>query len=313
MQDPLTNNNALPLLTPIHTINDVMNQFSLPTSTAPSQQALHLLPETDLIAIGQNEGNSHRNKLLSFADLAACIHCNHVYLCQGHQVLRTDLEWSCLRSIHLQSQRGVRENCEVERKPLRESVFQVSPTDHIVIFLYPHTTQVSCKNGTHYPIRIQTTTWLHLDPGCTLKLFNHTLHSDESLRLKPEPLIWTWALNPLSLPTETMAQAKHIDDHLNLIKTHIAALQNETGKDSEFPQQISDTLTSSVSTFSVLFLTTFGLCLLGLNFLMCGYCRAWRNRYARLQLYPDELPRTISQVADLNLPDDNGCRRWRRL
>lgn len=217
--------------------------------------------------------------------------------------MRTDLEGSCLGAIYLQSQRGVRENCEVERKPLRETVFQVSPTDHIIISPYPHTTQVTCKNGTHYPIRIQTTTKLHLNPGCTLRLFNHTLRSDESLRLKPEPLLWTWSFNPLSLPSETMASAKHIDDHLNRIWNSLQALQNETVKDSEIPDHISNTLTSSVSVFSVLFWTVFGLSLLGLIFLTCWYCGARRNRYSRPQLRPDELPRTISQIADLNLPD----------
>jgi hypothetical protein len=303
LQDPSTAINTLPLFTPVHTINDVLTQFSTPASAAPVQQALHLVPETDLIAIGQNEGSAHRYKLLSFADLASCIQRNHVYLCEGHQVLRTDLEGSCLGAIYLQSQRGVRENCEVERKPLRETVFQVSPTDHIIISPYPHTTQVTCKNGTHYPIRIQTTTKLHLNPGCTLRLFNHTLRSDESLRLKPEPLLWTWSFNPLSLPSETMASAKHIDDHLNRIRNSLQALQNETVKDSEIPDHISNTLTSSVSVFSVLFWTVFGLSLLGLIFLTCWYCGARRNRYSRPQLRPDELPRTISQIADLNLPD----------
>ncbi len=207
LQDPLSNYNALPLFTPVHTIYDVLTQFSDPTSAPPAQQAIHLVPETDLIAISQNKGNSHRYKLLSFANLAACIQCNHVYLCEGHQVLSTNLKGSCLRAIYLQSQRGVKEHCEVEWKPLRESVFQVSPTNYIIISPYPHTTQVACKNGTHYPIQIQTTTRLHLDPSCTLRLFNHTLRWDKSLRLKPKPLLWTWSFNPLSLPSETMALA----------------------------------------------------------------------------------------------------------
>ncbi len=60
-----------------------LNQFQNPISSAPNQEALYLLPETDLIAIGQNDGNTHRYKLLSFADLAACIQRNHVYLCEG--------------------------------------------------------------------------------------------------------------------------------------------------------------------------------------------------------------------------------------
>jgi len=74
--DPLTNGNTLPHFTPVHTINNVLTQFSNPSATfhhLPMKEALYLLPETDLIAIGQNDGNSHQYKLLSFADLATCI------------------------------------------------------------------------------------------------------------------------------------------------------------------------------------------------------------------------------------------------
>jgi len=60
LQDPTTNTSNLQLFTPIHTINDTLNQFSNPNATSPIQEALYLLPETDLIAIGQNDGNTHR-------------------------------------------------------------------------------------------------------------------------------------------------------------------------------------------------------------------------------------------------------------
>jgi len=118
-------NNTLQHLQPIHTINDLVSHFSNPMSLTPAQDALYLLPKTDLIAIGRNDGLSHRYKLLTHADLAGCVQRNHIFLCEGHQVLRTDLEGSCLGSLYLQSQVGVRENCKIERKQLRETVFQV--------------------------------------------------------------------------------------------------------------------------------------------------------------------------------------------
>ena len=101
--DTLSANNTLQHLQPIHTINDLVFQFSNPTTFRPAQEALYLLPETDLIAIGRNDGFSQRYKLLPHADLAGCVQRNHVFMCEGHQVLRTDFEGSCLGSLYLQS------------------------------------------------------------------------------------------------------------------------------------------------------------------------------------------------------------------
>ena len=302
-------NTTLSHLNHIHTINDLISQFSNPMSAVPtSQEALYLLPETDLIAIGRNEGTAHRYKLLTHADLAGCIQRNHIFLCEGHQVLRTDLEGSCLGSLYLQSQVGVRENCKLERKLLRETVFQVSATDHLVVSPFSHTAQILCKSGIHRPIRIQTTARIHIDPGCSLTLFNHTLRSDQSTRIKPSPLLFSWSFNPLSLPSELLSEAKHLDDQVNLLKTSISTLDNVTVQDSEIPQIITDTL-STTSTFSILFWTVLGTAVLALTLLICWYCGSRRRQTTKSRtLRSNELPMTISQIAGLNLPDADGRR-----
>jgi hypothetical protein len=300
-------NQSLNTLLPVHTINDILTQFNSPASTAPIQEALYLLPEADLIAIGRNNGNSHRYKLLKHADLTACIQKNHIFLCEGHQVLNTDLEGSCLGSLYLQSERGVRENCKLERKPLRETVFQVSATDHLVISPYPHTAQIFCQNGTHYPIRIRTMARLHLSPGCTLQLFNHTLRSDQSIRVKAEPLVFPWSFNPLMLPSELMHRAQHTDDQVNLLKQSIRTLQDVAVQDDEIPQTITNTL-SSVSGFSVLFWLALGTAVLALGLVTCWYCgaRIQKRRGRPPGIAAKDLPMTISRIADLNLPDADG-------
>jgi hypothetical protein len=294
-------NSSLNTLLPIHTINDILNHFNNPTPASPAQEALFLAPETNLIAIGRNNGNWHRYKILSHADLTACVQKNHIFLCEGHQVLNTDLESSCLGSLYLQSERGIRENCKLERKPLRETVFQLSATDHLIISPYPHTAQIFCKNGTHYPIRIRTSSRIHLNPGCTLQLFNHTLRSDQSIRIKTEPLLFPWSFNPLILPSELLHQANHLDDQVNLLKESIQTLKNETVHDDEIPQTITNTL-SSVSGFSVLFWLTLGIAILALGLLICWYCGSRRRRSQRPVVVAKNLPMTISQIADLNLP-----------
>ena len=294
----------------IYTIHDLLENFANPVSLSNAQEALHFVPETELIAVGRNDGASHRYKLLSHADLAACVQRNHVFLCEGHQVLRTDLEGSCLGAIYLQSERGVRENCKVERKILKETVFQISATDHLVVSPQPHTAQITCNNGSHSPVRIRTTTRVSVSPGCTLKLFNHTLRSDQSIRIKPEPLVFQWDFNPLALPSGLLTQATHLDQQYNQLQTKIAQMKNASVQDDEFPQILHETLTDSISPFSVLFWSTFAIAVLALGLLMCWYCGSRRRQRqpVQRQLTAEEMPMTISQIAELDLDDPKGYR-----
>jgi hypothetical protein len=115
------------------------------------------MPKTDWIAIGRNTGFSHRYKLLDLSDLVGRVKRNHVYLCERHQILRTDLKGSCLGSLYLQLERGVRENCKLERRPLKETVYQLSATDHLVVSPALFTTQILGNNGSHFPLRLKST------------------------------------------------------------------------------------------------------------------------------------------------------------
>jgi hypothetical protein len=202
-------NDSIPAsqLTPIHTVHDLLTYFNQHSLYSTSLEALFFLPESDRIAIGCNDGISNRYKLLSHSDLAGCIQRNHVYLCEHHQVLRTDLEGSCLGSLCLQSERGVRENCRLDKRQLRETVYQLSATDHLIVSPIPHTAQILCKNGSHFPIRLKLTSRNTVPPACSLRLFN-------SVRIKPEPLQFSWSFNPLLLPSEIMQQAAHADNDM---------------------------------------------------------------------------------------------------
>ncbi len=153
------------------------------------QGALYLLLGADLISKGRNNSNSNWYKLLKYTDVTACMHENHIFLCEG--LTHCLKHWKAHASaLYIQSERGVRENSKLEQKPLRETIFQVLATDHLVISSYPHTAQILCQNSTQYPIWITTMARLHLSLGCTLQLFNHTLWSDQSICIKAEPLVF---------------------------------------------------------------------------------------------------------------------------
>ena len=298
------NSNPDSQLTPIHTVHDLLTSFNQPDLYSTSSEALFFLPESDLIAIGRNDGVSNRYKLLSHSDLAGCIQRNHVYLCEHHQVLRTDLEGSCLGSLYLQSERGVRENCRLDKRPLRETVYQLSATDHLIVSPIPHTAQILCKNGSHFPIRLKLTSRVTVPPACSLRLFNHTINSDDSVRIKPEPLQFSWSFNPLLLPSEIMQQAAHADNEMNDIKDQMTEFKNNTLSQKDFPEAVTNSL-STVSHFSVLFWITFSIAILALGLLICWYCGSRRQFRKRNQQQPEayELPDTISEIARLNVND----------
>ncbi len=122
------------------------------------------------------------------------------------------------------------------------------------------------------------------------------------------PLQFTWTFNPLLLPSEIMQGAAHTDDELNEIKDEIETVKNVTLQQGDFPDVATYTL-SQISHFSVLFWFSFSLGVLTIGLLTCWYCGSRRQRQSARQC-PDvmELPRTISEILDLNL-DNNGHRR----
>ena len=273
----------LPHSDPINTIQDLVHQAQiLQTPGQHNPEALYFVPDADLIAIGRTQHSTHRYRLLTSADLHACTQRSHVYLCEQHQVLRTDLEGSCLGSLYLQSVKGVRENCKLDRKRLRETVYQLSATTHYIVTPEPFTTQIQCKNGSHFPLRINRASKIYVPPTCTVNLKNHTITSDENIRITPEPLQFTWDFNPLTLPSELLQTASHLDDQLNNMKQRLQQLHNDTIQDAEFESLLNSTVTSPSSYISILIWIS--VLIAGLTFccVFVWYC-CNKRRYARMK------------------------------
>jgi hypothetical protein len=95
-------------------------------------EGIHFQPDADLIAIGKNNKGRHRYILLSSAEMSDCTKRIQAYLCERHQVTKSDLLGSCLSSLYLQPQLGVASNCKINRIPLMEIVYQISNRNHIV-------------------------------------------------------------------------------------------------------------------------------------------------------------------------------------
>ena len=216
-----------------------VGEFNLAKHNTRSDQtidSLIIIPEAEMIAVGRND----RYKILTQGDLDNCIKRNRVYLCERNQVLHTNLANSCLGSIYTRDETGVRNNCKLERKKLRETVYQLSATDHLLFTPVPYNTRIDCKNGSHFPIYLAQTTQLHVPEECSIILKSHSIQSDYNMRISPEPLHIPWQWDPLTLPADLLLDAALIDRKIHTVSSDLAKLLNETGTKTDFHNMLND-------------------------------------------------------------------------
>ena len=230
-------------------------------------EGIHFQPEADLIAIGKNDRQKNRFILLSSAELQACTKRSTAFICERHQVTRSDLLSSCLGSLFLQSSQGVLENCKIDRVNLREKVYQISNTQHIVYSPQPLTTQIICNNGSYYPLKIKNTKFVIIPEGCTTELANHTISSDHNIRSEAQSIYFEWDFDPTTLPNSAsmMIDAKTVDTKIKYLNNIIKMVKDDTIDNKEFNTLMSRHYSSGdwLSTLMLLLLTFSALVGLG--------------------------------------------------
>jgi hypothetical protein len=117
------------------------------------------------------------------------------------------------------------ENCQLKRKPVRETVYQLNANDHLIFSPKPFTAQIICQNGSHYPVQLINTQKIFIPDFCSITLVNHTISSDGNIRISPPALQMTLNLN--LFPSEMMDDITHADDEFNRIHRHLQ-IQNKT-------------------------------------------------------------------------------------
>ncbi len=220
------------LTTDSATIADLISGRSSNRSQIDRQDmdALIIIPEMEMIAVGRSD----KFKVLSQADLAACIKRNKIYLCEKHQVLHTNLQASCLGSIYSNYEQGIKENCKLERRKLKETVYQLSPTDHLVFTPQPYNAKIECRNGSSFPVYLTQVHKLTVPEDCKINLKSHTITSDYNIRVSPPALDVPWTLDPMQLPANILLDAAIIDRKISELDINLKNLLNETSQRTNF-------------------------------------------------------------------------------
>lgn len=189
------------------------------------QEALFITDNSDLIAIDKLTRDF---QVLSQTDLANCVQRNHVYLCDKQHVVKHDLSSTCLGSLYLRMEAGVRQHCKFERRPVQETVFQLTDTDHLVYSPELQTSTIFCRNGSQETVHLGLTTKIHVPENCYVKFAKHTIYSTSTSRFSAPPLQYAWTWDPFTLPSASLDNPQHLDHMIQELRNKIYNLQNTT-------------------------------------------------------------------------------------
>ena len=218
---------------------DIFDQKDLDHPQIP--EALFITDTTDMIAIDDD-----RNfQVLTQTDLANCVQRNHVYLCDKQHVVKHDLTDTCLGSLYLRTEEGVRKHCKFERKPIQEMVYQLTDTEHLVYSPTLQTAIIICKNQSSETVHIDMTTKITVPENCYVKLLKHTITSTATNKISAPPLSYAWAWDPFTLPSTTLDNPQHLDHMIQELRERIYNIQSNATDPTIFEQMIVE------STFSV--------------------------------------------------------------
>jgi hypothetical protein len=200
---------------------------------------LFVKPESELIGVNSLQ----QFKLVTETELAMCNHRSRFILCEQHQVLRLHLEQSCLGSLFLKSLIGAKQNCKFVRGPLRETVYQVSPTQYLIFSPRAWTPQALCLNGSHFPIFLEAgNNRISLSPGCSAQLADNIITSDFDVSISPEPVQTLWDWDPLTFSFSAYHDMERTDQQIRTLHNDLHHLKTNLTTVDNIEQKISDHL-----------------------------------------------------------------------
>jgi hypothetical protein len=96
-----------------------------------------------------------------------------MHLWDKHQVVRTDLEDTCLGALYLKLKFGVQQHCKFETRLVSELVYKISDADHLVFSPSQKVHKMTCKNGTQTVFHLEQALKIHVYTNCKVKLQKH--------------------------------------------------------------------------------------------------------------------------------------------
>ena len=143
---------------------------------------------------------------MSVANLMSC-HCiNSAYLCKRHGVMRRKLNSNCLGSLYMQDFVGATNICEMQIVEQVKTVLQLQDNWYLVYSPVAFTSYIICLNNSNSEFVLKTgPNRVYISPSCWMRLKDHMLVSDFSLRLDSIIKHYEWDLDEIAFSPEERA------------------------------------------------------------------------------------------------------------
>ena len=188
----------VPMVPALHQL--VLQKF-LPFPIMESSVRNHtIIPNVgEHVYLALNKENDYR--IMSQADLGACIERGTLYLCLGRNSLRSDLMKTCIGGMYLKDAAIIKKNCQFNLLPPSEQAVAInrdewlisSPQAQSTATIHCDPTGKGIGGGVVIPLRAQTR--IKLKPGCSLRLKENLLTSDFSDNINFGTYLFDWKFN----------------------------------------------------------------------------------------------------------------------
>ena len=171
-------------------------------------------PHHNLFAISSNEPRLSID--LTEADLEGCYKVSNVHLCERLGVLRTGHEGSCLGSLYAQQFKNAMARCQMDVVPISEQVLQLTDNWFLIYSTVTFTAQINCLNLTasehHLKIGMNK---LPVSPTCQLRLNQHVVFADTSLKVENQIKQIQWNLEDIAFSDAEVSEAAEVLEQIS--------------------------------------------------------------------------------------------------
>jgi hypothetical protein len=147
---------------------------------------------------------------MSVANLMSCHRINSAYLCERHGIMRRELNSTCLGSLYMQDFVGATNLCEMRIVEQVQTVLQLQDNWYLVYSPVAFTSYIICLNNSNSEVFMKTgPNHVYISPSCRMRLKDHMLISDFSLRLGSTIKHYEWDLDEIAFSPEERTLSSH--------------------------------------------------------------------------------------------------------
>jgi len=210
----------------------LMRYLPFPLSFA---QDHFLMPQPSKTLLAISEGEPRLSMELDDSDLESCHKIGSMHMCERMGVLDTSQDLSCLGAMYAQKFSEAMSLCEMKVLPQKETALQLNDNWFALYIISKFTASVHCRNGTNNEHHLSTGfNKITLSSSCSLKLQQHQLFADSSLKIQNQIKEFKWSESDLAISDERMAaaaevldQAEHPNGPLDLNDINSQIVQNK--------------------------------------------------------------------------------------